>query len=436
VFLLFCGAVALLVFPPPTWRAELDRHNLTQTKVLEYGSIPLVSIAFTYTHIWIALWMTFYPVAFFGIWQIKGTNMGLGWQGIVPSKAEKMARTSVRLMTTQLLNVSEVFSRINPDEVVRHMSPVLVKSLRVIIDKAATAYRGDVWHMMPQTIKEAVYLKALEECPTIVRKIFEDVNQNVTEVFDLEHMAVQSLTDDPQLINDIFIRCGYKELIFIRNSGGYMGGFFGVIQMIIFQFYKEEWVLPTFGFVIGAMTNWLALKMIFSPIDPVRVGCFTLQGLFLKRQAEVSAHYATIVATEVLQIERVIESILTGPTTVARMHEILHRHIKEGVDNFSGLPKALTTMVVSEEVQDNIKKMICDEITSSLRSTLKPAEDYAERALDMENTLRTRMSALPSKEFENLLHPVFQEDEWKLVLMGGVLGVVIGIGQVYVLGLR
>ncbi len=44
------------------------------------------------------------------------------------------------------------------------------------------------------------------------------------------------------------------------------------------------------------------------------------------------------------------------------------------------------------------------------------------------------MEALPPEEFEGLLHPVFQEDEWKLVLMGGVLGVIIGFAQIQILG--
>jgi len=28
------------------------------------------------------------------------------------------------------------------------------------------------------------------------------------------------------------------------------------------------------------------------------------------------------------------------------------------------------------------------------------------------------MSALSSEEFERLLHPVFEEDEWKLIILG------------------
>lgn len=40
-----------------------------------------------------------------------------------------------------------------------------------------------------------------------------------------------------------------------------------------------------------------------------------------------------------------------------------------------------------------------------------------------------RMRALPSEDFQNLLRPCFQEDEIKLILIGGVLGALAGLGQ-------
>ena len=64
-------------------------------EVLQLVSIPLISCVFTYFHIWLALWMMFYPMRFVGVLRIPGTNVGLpGWQGIVPSKAMKMIGVS------------------------------------------------------------------------------------------------------------------------------------------------------------------------------------------------------------------------------------------------------------------------------------------------------------------------------------------------------
>ena len=49
---------------------------------LEYVSIPLLCLGFTYVHIWLALWMMFFPVNYLGVLKIPGTNFGLGWQAI------------------------------------------------------------------------------------------------------------------------------------------------------------------------------------------------------------------------------------------------------------------------------------------------------------------------------------------------------------------
>ena len=60
-------------------------------------------------------------------------------------------------------------------------------------------------------------------------------------------------------------------------------------------------------------------------------------------------------------------------------------------------------------------------------------EAYVGEALDLEATFRERLIALPPEDFESLLHSVFKADEWKLVALGGVLGVLIGVAQAYLL---
>jgi uncharacterized membrane protein YheB (UPF0754 family) len=45
-----------------------------------------------------------------------------------------------------------------------------------------------------------------------------------------------------------------------------------------------------------------------------------------------------------------------------------------------------------------------------------------------------RLAALPPDRFEGMLHPVFEEDEWMIMVLGAVLGVVVGTIQSYALG--
>jgi len=55
-----------------------------------------------------------------------------------------------------------------------------------------------------------------------------------------------------------------------------------------------------------------------------------------------------------------------------------------------------------------------------------------ERGMIVEKILSDRMQELSSSEFQDLLRPAFQEDEWILILVGGALGAVAGFFQLLV----
>ena len=52
-----------------------------------------------------------------------------------------------------------------------------------------------------------------------------------------------------------------------------------------------------------------------------------------------------------------------------------------------------------------------------------------DESLQLKQTMVKEMARLSSAEFERVLHPVFEEDEWTLILVGGALGAVAGAAQ-------
>ena len=61
---------------------------------------------------------------------------------------------------------------------------------------------------------------------------------------------------------------------------------------------------------------------------------------------------------------------------------------------------------------------------------MKFVEQYAGDAMDVRNTVVERMQDLSPEEFEGMLRPAFKEDEWILITVGAVLGVVVGEMQI------
>jgi uncharacterized membrane protein YheB (UPF0754 family) len=431
-----CVTLCVTVF-----EEDFARVGWPRKRFLKIASIPFVSIIFTFCHIWLALIMTFHPLEYMGVSWVRweGQPIGLfGWQGIIPAKAAKMASMSVDLMTQKLLKVEEVFARLDPERVAEELEPALYSVMHQVIEEVALEHSPVVWEMLPEAVKAEVVTKAVEDSPPTIRAMMDEVRNNIEEVFDLKHMVVSALTNNKQLLVDMFQRCGWKELEFIKVLGAYLGFFFGLIQMIIWVYYEAMWVLPVTGFLVGYLTNWLALKMIFEPVEPFHITIcgwrlLTIHGLFLQRQSEVAAEYGRMVTTDVLTTRKILAAMLSGPRS-DNLFELVHRHVQTAVDDFSSVAKPFVQMSIGVNEYRQSKRRMGERLIAVMPDVLLNMEDYATSALDLETTLREKMCLLSSAEFERLLHPVFEEDEFKLIIIGGLLGVAVGFGQYYGLG--
>ena len=82
----------------------------------QYLSIPVIAALIGWTTNWLAIKMTFYPLEFIGKPPL------LGWQGIIPSKARKMAAISVDATISKIGTVREIFQQIDPKVLANHIA--------------------------------------------------------------------------------------------------------------------------------------------------------------------------------------------------------------------------------------------------------------------------------------------------------------------------
>ena len=403
-----------------------------------YLSIPFVAGVVGWGTNWVAIKMTFFPVEFIGwdLWRPEGEPIGFfGWQGIIPAKAAKMAAISVDLLTQRLFNVREIFARLDADKFSEEFRPGTEKIMLKLVPEIARDLMPGVWETLPGRVRRALLRKMLDDNRVMVRDLLDEMRENVDQVLDLRTMCIASIVEHKELLNNCFLKCGAKEFPFIVNSGFYFGFLFGLIQMVVYIFFPHEgWVLPVFGLVVGYATNWLALWLIFNPIEKTQYCCgrVTMQGLFLKRQAEVSAEFARINSSTLLTSEKMWESILTGPRNI-QFRYMLNRHSRAFAKTLLGRLRAFLGAHLGHDAHvDALQDRIADRIMEEMPGQIHYVHEYTEAALGMETELREKMAALPSAEFEGVLHPAFQEDEIKLILVGAVLGLGVGFFQLYV----
>jgi uncharacterized membrane protein YheB (UPF0754 family) len=183
---------------------------------------------------------------------------------------------------------------------------------------------------------------------------------------------------------------------------------------------------------VGFFSDWLALQMLFRPQLPTKIMGFTFQGLFLKRQQEVATDYAELISKQLLTPANMMEELLLGPMS-DRVLALVHRNVKRMVDEQAGIARPLVVYAVGGQTYIDMKSAVADNLMAKLPDTMRYVESYAEDAMDIRSTLVSRMRQLTPQEFEGMLRPAFQQDEWILIMVGGVLGVLVGELQIHLM---
>ena len=373
----------------------------------------------------VAVRMMFWPVDFIGYppW--------LGWQGIIPANAVRLAQTTNQLVMTKLLALEEVFESFSAEQFAEgELGAVVDEISEQIIREVAEERAPVLWKNAGEFMQNKICETVRAEVGRTLVDVVSDFKEHITEILDIERTVIETVEADRALMGRMFRQVGDSEFVFIERSGAYFGFAFGLLQMIFWLYYPGPWVLPLAGFFVGLATNWFALKLVFNPREPRRFGPWILQGLFHKRQVEVATEFGTLVADKVLFPENLVRTLTTGETG-ERTWELVKRRIDALIDRYLAHPMA--AMVVPADQAKTLRHELEERIRAELPAEGGLIHTFAARSVDIRDELSSRMAELPPDEFEGVLRPAFQQDEYKLVIAGAALGFLAGAAQfVYV----
>ncbi|MCU7555959.1 DUF445 family protein [Alteromonas sp. ASW11-19] len=393
-------------------------------QTLSLLSIPVISALVGWVTNYLAVKMMFYPIEFVGLRPI------FGWQGLIPAKRRKMAEIEVELVLGKLLSVEELAQRLDPDALTEAIERRLQQVVRKVINDVMTESAPQLWAALPVQGKNLVYQRIENDLPNVVHKMVGDFQNNVNEILDIKELVVEQLVNSPELINEIFLTAGAKEFPFIIRSGFYFGFLFGLPTMALWYFFQAWWILPLGGLLVGYATNWIALAVIFQPKRPIRLGPVTLQGMFLKRQKEVSEVYSAIIEEKLITPRNITHIILHGSGS-AQLLELIELHVNDAIERYVAVAQPYFALGVGSENYHRMKALAVQQIFENSDKYLLYAFDYANGAMRIGEDLSARMQQLSPEEFEGVLRPAYQQDEWKLIVTGAVLGMLAGFAQLY-----
>ncbi|MFL1453699.1 DUF445 domain-containing protein [Marinobacter sp. GN3S48] len=383
-------------------------------------SVPLMAAVVGWFTNWLAIQMSFYPVRFIGIGVI-------GWQGVIPRKAEKMAHICIDRTLQQFGDLNAVYRKLEPHRIVEQVVAQVNPRLDEYIDEVMYEIQPVLWDNLPLFLRNRIYEWAREQLPSRIESLVEDFGDDLNDLVDLKALLSRELEHHPDLMNRIFQQAGSVELRSVINRGAIIGGLLGAILAPLWARYPEPWLLPLGGFAVGFLTNWLAINLIFSPLKPRRILFWKVQGLFLRRQPEISDVWARLVAEELITVEKVADAMING-NHGDRTRAIIQKHLRPLLDN-SVLMKLTAQVAVGMTGYTELKKAMNQKAVLATRDVFGDPAFNRERAPVVADVLAGQMKSLRPSEFQDILRPAFREEEIQLMVVGGLFGAVAGILQ-------
>ncbi len=409
---------------------------------IEWITIPLMSAITGYVTNWTGVWMLFNPLHFKGmripglsvlarylprrVQQIPGVmHGGVGWQGIIPSRAAKMGSIAVDKGIAKVGGASDFYEELEPETMAEHIIASSREDIRDIVERVLEREHPQLWHDVPQRVREAVHERVQEQLPEIVHDLTSEIGANIDQLLDPKLMVIRHIEERPELANRIFLETGRKELRFIINFGFFWGALMGVGLVPLVQAIDQWWVLLVGGMVVGWVTNYVAIRMIFEPVEPRKIGPFTFHGLFLRRRREVAEVYAGVISEDIITVSNLGNELMRGPRS-DRTRQLIATALRPAIDRAVGPARAALRVAIGTREYDAIRESFAVESVDYTLTPLTDEEFDRARSAKIRELFVERMHALSYADFSEMLRSGIKQDEWLLFLHGAVLGLVAG----------
>lgn len=188
-------------------------------------------------------------------------------------------------------------------------------------------------------------------------------------------------------------------------------------------------ILPLISAFIGWVTNWVAIKMLFHPKEPVRVLGITFQGIFPKRQQQFARKLGKLVSNELLSFQDIEEKI-TSAENLKKIMPVVEQHVDEFLHSRLKEAFPMIGMFIGEKTISQLKNLFMNELESIFPVLMKGYMNNLQQELDLEQIVVAKVSGFSSDKLEAILYQIMAKEFRFVEIIGGVLGWIIGMVQV------
>ena len=264
-------------------------------------------------------------------------------------------------------------------------------------------------------------------------KNWRPATRAVKAVFDPRLAVVENMVVNRHLMVRLVRELALPEMGFMVRMGVLFGLAIGTAQRVLWALTHNHLVLPSFGAFVGFFSDWLAMTMIFAPRTRRRyLGLFLWHGLFFKRREELSRAYARMASDALLTPAVLLRAILDGPMA-DRLFAMVATEAQRALKEEEGFARPVLDLAIGSARYHDLRDAVQARAPQAAARIEPQLERFALSTWDIETLVGDAMIEMDEDEYEDILRPMFKDDEWVVIVVGGILGGLVGELQLLIL---
>lgn len=187
--------------------------------------------------------------------------------------------------------------------------------------------------------------------------------------------------------------------------------------------------LPVIAAFIGWGTNVIAIKMLFWPRRPVKIGGWNFWGVLPKRQKEIAASIGQVISEDLLPGSDLLKAVNTRQTR-QEVTELISKNLEAKLNRF--LP-----FFIPESARKKIKEHLRGQVGEEIDTLFAQLETTVSGRFQAEGLLsdlvEEKINSFDFLQLENLVLKVAKKELRHIEFFGALLGFLIGLIQVLIL---
>lgn len=186
-------------------------------------------------------------------------------------------------------------------------------------------------------------------------------------------------------------------------------------------------ILALIGAIIGWVTNIIAIKLMFRPLEPINIPVLNIkiQGLIPKRKSEFAKSIGEVIAEELLSMDDIMDKVIEEENLSEILNTIKSKINKIVEEKMPALiPSTFRRMIYGyiDDIIENDGERIFKELIEKMMHKVNDKVNIAE-------IVEEKINSFEMEKIEKIIIAIVKKELKHIEILGGILGFLIGIMQ-------